>query len=83
MISVGSGMFLLALAVCGVIMCDTLWIKIVCSLYLGLYAIGSVIEIMRGRWEPTLLVIPVLLVLLGMYAHGVHHMFDPKDRGKR
>ena len=82
MISVGSGMFLLALAVCGMIMSDTPWIKIVCTLYLVLYAIGIVVEIVRGRWEPTLLLVPALLVLLGMYAHGVHRMFDPKDREK-
>ncbi len=82
MITVGGGVFLLCVAVCAVIVSDRPWVKILCALYLAYFAISVFVEILRGRWEPALLIVPVLLVLLGVYVHGVHHMFDPKDRGE-
>ena len=82
MISVGGGVLLLCAAVCGAIMSDRPWVKTISTLYLAYFAIAVVVEIVQGRWEPSLLIVPVLLVLLGMYAHGVHHMFDPKGRGR-
>lgn len=73
---------MLCAAVCGVIMSERPWVKIISTLCLAFYAIVVVVEIVRGEWEPSLLFVPVMLVLLGMYVHGVHHMFDPKDRGR-
>ena len=83
MISVGGGIFLLCAAVCGAIMSDRPWVKLISVLYLAYFAIAVVVEIVRGKWEPALLVMPLLLVLLGMYVYDVHHMFDPRTRGRK
>jgi hypothetical protein len=81
MSSLGAGIFLLCGAVCGVIMSDSPWIKVVSTIYLAYYAIAVIVEIVRGRWDASLVIVPVLLILLGMYVHGVNRMFDPRKRG--
>ena len=78
MISVGGGVALLCLAVVGLLMSDRLWVKILSALYLGVYGIGVIIEVVRGEWRSALLIVPGLLFLLGVYVHSVEHMFDPK-----
>ena len=75
-------MFLLCAAVCGAIMSSNPWIKIVSMLYLAYFAIAIIVGVVSGDSEPAVLIVPALLVLLGMYAYDVHHMFDPKERYK-
>ena len=75
---------MLCLAIVGVIMSDRPWIKILSAVYLVVYGIGVAVQVVRGQWNPALLIVPLLLALLGMYVYGVEHMFDPKkDRGKQ
>ena len=83
MISVGGGAGLLCLAVVGVIMSDRPWVKVLSALYLAAYGIGVVVQVVREQWNPGFLIVPLLLVLLGMYVHSVEHMFDPKETTRK
>ena len=64
-------------------MSERRWVKILCGIYLLLYGIGTVVEVLKGHWNPALLIVPSLLLLLGMYVHGVEHMFDPKETRRK
>ena len=76
MISVGGGIGLLCMAVVGLIMSERRWVRILSGLYLMLYGVGIVVEVVSGRWNPVYLIFTVTLVLLGLYVYRVEHMFD-------
>ena len=77
MSSIGGGIGLLCFAVVGIIMSDRPWVKVLSALYLAVYGIGVVVQVIREQWNPVSLVVPLLIVLFGMYVHGVDHMVDP------
>ena len=73
----------MCMVVCGAIMSSRPWVKILCTAYLAIVGVWIIVDVIRGESESSALFLPALFVLFGMYVHGVHHMFDSKDRGNR
>jgi hypothetical protein len=55
-------------------------VKITCTAILAFIAAWLVINVILGKAEPATLIMPAVLVLLAMYIHGVHNMFDSKKK---
>ena len=64
-------------------MSDKPWIKLLSTLYLVFFALAVLVQIVRSGWNPSLGIVSLLLVLLGLYVYDVHHMFDAKDRNRK
>ena len=79
MFPMGGGIGMLCLAVVGLFMSERRWVRILCVLFLALYGITIIVEVVTGRWDPAMLLVPGLLFFLGVYVQKVQHMFDPKD----
>ncbi len=80
-ISVGGGISLILLAVVAMIMSNNPWVKLVSMLYLALCVIAILVGLITDGIDPWSITLLGMIVLVGMHAHGVHHMFDAKDKG--
>jgi len=80
--SVGAGIGLLLIAVVVAIMTDNPWIKLASVLYLGFCIIIIIISMITDGIGARTIIPLSMILLVGMYVHRVHHMFDPKDRNK-
>ncbi len=76
MISIGGGIALLVTAVCALVLSESPWIRFASLLVLGAYGASIVFEVVVRDGDPLLLVIPILLLLLGIHAHGVQRRWD-------
>ena len=82
MVSGSGGPALLCLAVCVAIFTRRRWVRVLCTAYLALATTWLAIDVARGRVGPAALALPAILLVFGLYVHGVYRgLGDGRDEG--
>ncbi|MDP6634869.1 MAG: hypothetical protein QGG42_08235 [Phycisphaerae bacterium] len=68
------------LAVIGLVLSERAWVRVLCAVVLALGIIWMVYQVMTEEWNPIFLITPLVLLGVGLCAHGIQHMFDPVRR---
>jgi ABC-type transport system involved in multi-copper enzyme maturation permease subunit len=76
----GGGIGLLCFAIMGIIMSDKKIVKILSSLYVAFFTIIYILGFFEGRYGKEALLIPALLIIFAFFIHGVHHIYDVKNK---
>jgi hypothetical protein len=69
--SIGGGAGLLVLVVIGAFFSESVWLRLVCRVYAGLYLLLAIGLVVAGRNPPSHLMIPLVFVVFALYVMEV------------